>query len=569
MTSQTADRIIEALKKSDLIDQKRLDEFIAELHKKGDHGIVDKLLETDLIPEKELLSLLSLELEIPIVDIARIKLNAQTMSILPGKVIERHNVVPLSHVGNFITLAIADPTDILAIDDVRLLTKGDVRMVLASRDGLKKAIGKYYGKNEEADFSTIIDAGDGEIDMEVVGDVSSYDVQEIAKKSETAPIVKMVGLIISEAIRKRASDIHIEPYERKLRVRYRIDGVMHEEFELSKKNQNAIIARLKIMSKLDITENRVPQDGRFRVHMSGKDVDFRVSVLPLTHGNKIVLRALDKGNLSVGLESLGFLPEPLNDFKEALKRPFGIILVTGPTGSGKSTTLYSILNSLNVPERNIITIEDPVEYQVEGMTQIATVSEIGLDFASGLRALLRQTPDVIMVGEIRDFETADTAIKASLTGQLVFSTLHTNSALGAITRLENMGIDSFLISSSLIMSCAQRLLRKICPYCKAVADVPEEVLRPIREEYPEARDVKEFYYGKGCEKCNNTGYRGRLGTLETVLVDDTIRAMIHKRSPEEEMREYLHSKGIRTLRGNAMMKFILGMTTLEEVLRAT
>ena len=306
-----------------------------------------------------------------------------------------------------------------------------------------------------------------------------------------------------------------------------------------------------------------------RLKIEGKEIDFRVSSLPVTFGNKIVLRAVDKSNLSIGLEALCFLPEPLADFKEALAKPFGIILVTGPTGSGKSTTLYSVLNEKNKPDKNIITIEDPVEYQIAGITQIAAHPEIGLGFAQGLRAVLRQSPDIIMVGEIRDFETADIAIKASLTGQMVLSTLHTNDAVGAITRLANMGIEPFLISSSLVMACAQRLLRRICPHCKVEEQVPREILDKIKKEYPEARKVNKFYKGSGCQLCSGTGYRGRMGTLETLLVDDKIKEMISKAEPEGTIREYLRSKGVRTLRQNAMMKFIKGWTTLEEVLRVT
>ncbi|MGB3112212.1 MAG: GspE/PulE family protein, partial [Candidatus Omnitrophota bacterium] len=415
------------------------------------------------------------------------------------------------------------------------------------------------------------EAGEGEegADVEVLETGDGMDVSDITK-SKTAPIVKMVNLIISEGLKQRVSDIHIEPEEKSLRVRYRVDGEMHEAFDLPKRNQNAVLARLKIMSNMDITETRVPQDGRFRIIMEGREIDFRVSSLPTTFGNKIVLRALDKGSLSVGLEALGFLPGPLADFKKALEMPFGIILVTGPTGSGKSTTLYSILNDLNIPDRNIMTVEDPVEYQVQGLTQIAAKPEIGLDFSTGLRAILRQSPDVIMVGEIRDFETADIAIKASLTGQMVLSTLHTNDAVGAITRLANMGIEPFLIASSLIMACAQRLLRKICSHCKVEdKDIPPDFLKGLGEKYPCVKETKKFFKGKGCSKCNNTGYLGRMGTLETLLVDDALKGMISRKESEEVIRKYLREKGIKTLRENAMVKFCKGWTTLEEVLRIT
>ncbi|MCK5451465.1 MAG: type II/IV secretion system protein, partial [Candidatus Omnitrophica bacterium] len=454
------------------------------------------------------------------------------------------------------------------IDDIASVTGSSIKLILSTRHDIEEAIGNFFKSGEE-DLSAIIEEEEEDVDIEIVGKFQDVDVSEIKKESTAAPIVKMVDLMISEAMKKRASDIHIEPQEGMLKVRYRIDGELHEAFDLPKQNQNAILARLKIMSNMDITESRVPQDGRFRVKFGMKDIDFRVSALPTSFGNKIVLRALDKSNLSVGLDALGFLPEPLADFKTAIARPFGIILVTGPTGSGKSTTLYSVLNQMNTPEKNIVTIEDPVEYQVAGITQIAAHADIGLSFAMGLRAILRQSPDVIMVGEIRDIETADIAIKASLTGQLVLSTLHTNDAIGSITRLANMGVEPFLIASSLIMACAQRLLRRICPNCKTETKISKEVLSEIREKYPQAKDVNKFYIGKGCSKCGKTGYSGRLGTLETLLVTDELREMINRGEPEEKLKAYLKTQGMKTLRDNSMVKFFNGDTTLEEVLRVT
>ena len=342
---------------------------------------------------------------------------------------------------------------------------------------------------------------------------------------------------------------------------------------LPKKNQNAVLARLKIMSRLDITETRLPQDGRFKIRLEDKEIDFRVSVLPITFGSKVVLRALDKANLSIGLNKLGFLQRSLEIFEQALKKPFGMILITGPTGSGKSTTLYSILNSLNTPDRNIITVEDPVEYQVEGITQVQVSPDIGLTFASGLRSLLRQSPDIIMLGEIRDSETADIAVKASLTGELVFSTLHTNDAAGAVTRLIDMGVEPFLISSSVVLVAAQRLCRKICQYCKETCKIPDAVFERVGINIKELTKKKggpvTFYKGKGCKKCNNTGYYGRMGTLELFLMDDTIREMIITRKSSDEIKQYAISKGMKTLRDNAIEKFAMGLTTFEEVLRIT
>ncbi|MEA3489196.1 MAG: GspE/PulE family protein [Candidatus Omnitrophota bacterium] len=568
MEKSIKERIIKALKESGLAEEERLNNVLKEAQKKKEGDIINVLAESGVVSDRELLTILSRELGIPPIDMSRMTLQKQVMSLLPEKLTRSHSVVPLSRIGNDMTLVVCDPTDIFAIDDVKTVTGCNVELVLATRKDLHGAIRSFYEAGDE-DISSIVERGEEESDVEVIGRFEGLDVMEEAEKSKAAPIIKIVDLIISEAIKKRSSDIHVEPQEKSLKIRYRIDGQLHDVFNLPKKNQNAVLTRLKIMSNLDITETRVPQDGRFRVKLEGKEIDFRVSSLPISYGNKIVLRALDKSNLSIGLETLGFLPEPLADFQEALSKPFGIILVTGPTGSGKTTTLYSVLNEMNVPERNIVTIEDPVEYQVAGITQIAARPEIGLDFANGLRAVLRQSPDVIMVGEIRDFETADIAIKASLTGQMVLSTLHTNDAVGAITRLVNMGVEPFLVASSLVMTCAQRLLKRTCLHCKVEADVPEATLKEIREKYPEAREVKKFYRGKGCARCNGTGYLGRLGTLETLLVDEKIKEMINERKTEDQIVEHMRSKGFRSLRDNAMKKFIKGWTTLEEVLRVT
>jgi type IV pilus assembly protein PilB len=352
-------------------------------------------------------------------------------------------------------------------------------------------------------------------------------------------------------------------------VRYRVDGRLQEALNVAKKNQNAIIARIKILSRLDITETRLPQDGRFKIKFRDREIDFRVSVLPISFGNKIVLRALDKSSLSIGLDKLGFLEESIDNFKKALKRPYGMILVTGPTGSGKSTTLYSVLNQMNTPDKNIVTIEDPVEYQLGGITQVQVNPDIGLTFASGLKSMLRQNPDVVMVGEIRDFETADIAIKASLTGQLVLSTLHTNDAPSAITRLIDMGIEPFLISSSVVMCAAQRLARRICPSCKEKVEIPKSVLERIKSDVTDLMKTKMFCKGKGCNKCNNTGYLGRMGIVETFLLDDAIRDMIIRKASADEIKRYAISKGMQTLRDNALRQFMRGETTLEEVLRVT
>jgi len=463
---------------------------------------------------------------------------------------------------------------VLAIDDVKMLTNFQIDPVIATENDIMEAISAYYGSHGQ-DISKILAEMPSaeEVEIETAEeDESKIDVSEVAEESQKAPIVKVVGLILNEALKRRASDIHIEPAEKNLKVRYRIDGSLHDAMTLPKKNQNAVIARLKIMSKLDITETRAPQDGRFKINFEGKEIDFRVSVLPITFGGKVVLRILDKTSLSVGLDKLGFLPGPLKTFKTALARPYGMILVTGPTGSGKSTTLYSIVNQMNTPEINIVTLEDPVEYEVSGITQVQARPEIGLTFASGLKSVLRQSPDIVMVGEIRDFETADIAIKASLTGQLILSTLHTNDAAGAITRIIDMGVEPFLVASSLVLSSAQRLMRKICDNCKRQVEIPNAVLARLGlpTEGAKAKPAGVFYQGKGCQRCNDTGYYGRIGILEALLIDDKIRDMIIKKAPSDDIKDYaVKTLKMKTLRDNAIENFVNGVTSLEEVLRVT
>ncbi|MFH1837002.1 MAG: GspE/PulE family protein [Candidatus Omnitrophota bacterium] len=563
-------RILKEILDKGLVKKDQIEKILSEAQGETDGDIINVFTESGLISDEDLLTIVSRVMGVPFLDVSRIELDPDIMDSIPEKLLKRHLIIPLSKIGNDLTIVIANPADVLAIDDIKAISGCNIKLALATHKNIQETLQSFY-KTEEESLTEIItdEKGEDQDSVEFVSGGDDEDIAEIAKESKEAPIIKMVDLIISEALKKRASDIHIEPQENILRIRYRVDGQLHDVFDLPKKNQNAILARLKIMSNLDITETRIPQDGRFRIKTEKKEVDFRVSSLPTSFGNKIVLRALDRSNLSAGLEALGFLPEPLADFQTALTRPFGIILVTGPTGSGKSTTLYSVLNEMNTPDRNILTVEDPVEYQVGGLTQIAVHAEIGLDFTTGLRAILRQSPDVIMVGEIRDFETADIATKASLTGQLVLSTLHTNDSVGAITRLVNMGIEPFLIASSLIMACAQRLLRKLCPNCKQEANLPEKMLKEIREKYPESNDVKVFYAAAGCKRCNGTGYSGRLGTLETLLLDDEIRSMINKKESEECIKKYLREKNVKTLRENAMIKFIKGWTTLEEVLRVT
>jgi len=569
-TKTLPDKLLEALKSKNIIDAKQL-KRISELHKTRKGSIGKILTDEDIITYKDLMAFLSEQLDIPPIDLSKYKINPELVKLIPEKMLYQHNIIPLSKLSSTVTIAMSDPTNIVAIDDVKTVLPNSIKnidIIIASEKDIHEALMKVYSMRGE-DIAKIVEDVVTE-NIEVIEGEEKIDIGDITSESQKAPIVKIVSLILNEALRRRASDIHIEPTEKDLRVRYRIDGTLHEALRMPKKNQNAIIARLKIMSQLDITETRVPQDGRFRIKVGQREIDFRVSVLPISFGNKIVLRALDRSNISVGLDKLGFLEKPLSAFKKALERPFGMILLTGPTGSGKSTTLYSIISQLNTPGRNIVTIEDPVEYQVEGITQIQVNPEIGLDFANGLRSILRQNPDIIMVGEIRDFETADIAIKASLTGQLVLSTLHTNNAAGAITRLIDMGVEPFLIAASLVLTAAQRLCRKICPRCKEKVEIPRSVFDRLKDANVDKLAKRApFYHGKGCPYCNETGYLGRMGILETLTMNNHIREMIINKVSSDEIDNYAVKEGMMTLRDSILENFASGLTTLEEVLRVT
>jgi len=570
MVESFRDKLVAILIKGNLVKEKDLDKAL-EIQKKSGGSLGKILVDKGFISAKDLMVAMSRQLNIPPINLSKYKIAPSVIQIIPEKSAKKYSIIPVSKIGTVLTLAMSDPLNILAIDEIKILTSYDIDPVIATENDIREAITNYYGMHSQEISKLLSEVPQDEIEM-ASDEEEKIDVSEIAEESQKAPIVKVVSLIINEAMKRRASDIHIEPCEKFLRVRYRVDGNLHEALTLPKKNQNAVLARLKIMSKLDITETRIPQDGRFKISFEGKEIDFRVSVLPITFGGKIVMRALDKSSLSIGLDKLGFLPKPLATFKTALERPYGMILVTGPTGSGKSTTLYSIVNQLNTVERNIVTLEDPVEYELGGITQIQARPDIGLTFASGLKSVLRQSPDIVMVGEIRDFETADIAIKASLTGQLILSTLHTNDAAGALTRLIDMGVEPFLIASSLVLSSAQRLMRKICPNCKEEIDIPKNVLDRvgIGQDMLAKKGVKSFCRGKGCPKCNNTGYYGRIGILEALLLNDAVRDMVMKKVSSDEIKNYaIKELGMVTLRDNAVENLINGVTTLEEVLRVT
>ena len=572
------------------------------------------LVKLGYISEKNLLGFLSKQYGLPSIELSQTKIDPAVIKLIPAEMAKKYQILPITRIGATLTIASADPSNVFAIDDVKFMTGYNVEVVLASEGELAGSIAVFYGSGngtkkqderieapviddhaaasilEAKDFVMKQDADeDGASDeghaMDAMVDVEEFDkvigsalddVEAIDEREETevvkdvdAPIVKLVNGILVNAIKAKASDIHVEPYEASLRVRYRVDGVLYSVMNLPIKIKAALTSRLKIMSKLDIAERRLPQDGRIKLKLGRKrEIDFRVSVLPCLFGEKTVLRLLDKSNLQVDLTKLGFEENALKDFMTALDKPYGMILVTGPTGSGKTTTLYSALNHLNKPGTNIMTAEDPVEYNFLGINQVHVREDIGLTFASALRSFLRQDPDIIMVGEIRDFETAEIAVKAALTGHLVLSTLHTNDAPGTINRLLNMGIEPFLVSSSVILILAQRLARRICPQCKEEENVPRQALLNVGFSEQEAGSVK-IYKGKGCPTCNNTGYKGRVALYEVMTLKDEMKQLILEGAPADELKKTAIGLGMKTLRMSGLTKVKEGVTSIEEVLRVT
>ena len=562
-------RVVNLLVDNCGIDRSKLEAVLRESQAKG-RSLGRLLVDGGLVPEKELLATLSKGLGFPPINLSRYQVDPALADLVPERMARQYQLVPVSRIGKNLSVAMTDPLNVLALDDLALLTSYEINPVLAGEEDVRLAIEKLYQHPTGKLESLLRETEDGhglDEGLEAEAEEEVIDLTPFGMAGQRGPIMRVVDLMLTDALKARASDIHVEPYEKQVRVRYRIDGALVDAFTLPKKHQNGLITRLKIMSRLDITESRLPQDGRFKVRMEGHEVDFRVSILPIGFGNKAVLRVLDRGNLSVGLDELGFLPGSLTAFRKAISRPYGLILVTGPTGSGKSTTLYSILSEMNDPARNIMTVEDPVEYQVEGITQVQVNPEIGLTFSGVLRAFLRQAPDVVLVGEIRDLETADIAIKASLTGQIVLATLHTNDAPSAISRLMNMGVDPFLLASSLIFVAAQRLCRQICPRCRSSEEVKPELLR--KAGLAEILKGRKLYHGNGCAFCRNTGFRGRFAILEAMLLDDPLREMMITRRPLDDLRAYCADHGMKSLRQEGLEHALAGRTSLEEVLRVT
>jgi type IV pilus assembly protein PilB len=518
------------------------------------------------ISDGEITKFLSQQYRVPTVNLEEYEIDADILKLVSRDQCERHRVIPVSRAGNALVVAMADPTNLNAIDDLKFLTGYNVEPVIASEAAVLKAVERYYNAGPSYDE---VMAGFEESEIEAIGEGEEVSMAELEKASEDAPVVRLVNMILLNAIKKEASDIHIEPYEKKLRVRYRLDGVLTEEMTPPLKLKAAIVSRLKIMSSLDIAERRLPQDGRIKLKLGkGREMDFRVSVLPTIWGEKIVMRLLDKGNLQLDMMKLGFDKGPLDDFLWAIRQPWGMVLVTGPTGSGKTTTLYSALSELNKIEHNISTAEDPVEYNLHGINQVQMHEDIGLNFAASLRAFLRQDPDIIMVGEIRDFETAEIAVKAALTGHMVLSTLHTNDAPATIFRLLNMGVEPFLITASVNLVLAQRLARKICNDCKQPITVEPHALQEIGFT-PDQIAKAKLFKGTGCRSCNNTGYRGRVALYEVMRFTDSLKEMVLQGSPAAELKMGAIKQGMLSLRMSGITKVLAGVTTTEEILRVT
>ncbi len=556
------DRIAQKLVESSLISQDQLARALESQQSSG--GTLSyNLVKTGAISEMAFAEFMGQVYNVPAVDLDAVLVDPNAVDLIPADVATKFQVVPLKREGRILTLAMANPDNIFAIDDIKFITGFDVRPVVATETAIKRCIDRMYDSADS--LATIM--GEIEEDFEIVEDADEDTDLAAAQAAADAPVVKLVNSLISDAVGRGASDIHIEPYEKALRVRFRIDGMLHEMMSPPFKMKNAITSRLKIMAELDIAEKRVPQDGRIKIRMHGKPIDLRVSTLPTIFGEKVVMRILDQSNLQIDLARLGFHPSALARFLNAIESPYGMVLVTGPTGSGKSTTLYSALQKINKIHSNIMTAEDPVEYNISGINQVNVQDDIGLSFAAALRAFLRQDPNIIMVGEIRDLDTASIATKAALTGHLVLSTLHTNDAASSINRLVDMGIEPFLVSSSVLLIIAQRLVRRLCEKCKQPMNVHPEVLRELGiMENPDELTLME---AKGCPVCNDTGYKGRVGVYEVMEISPTLREMIVDRASNAEIKALAVKEGMLTLRMDGLEKFKTGLTSLEEILRET
>ena len=579
-------RLGDLLLKEKRITPEQLQEALSQQRQKGGK-LGYTLVSLGFVKEAEITALLSKQFGVPSIAISQFEIDPAVIKLIPAETAQKYQIIPLSRSGATLTIAMTDPTNVFAMDDIKFMTGYNVEPVVASETEVDDALQRYYAAKEPVamqsaagpsaleaasqaleDMPLLGEAGE----VEVLNEFEEISVEALAKQGEEAPVIKLCNVILMSAIQKGASDIHIEPYEKELRVRYRVDGILYNIMAPPMKFRDAITSRIKIMAKLDIAEKRLPQDGRIKIrfqdHGQNRDIDFRVSCLPTLFGEKIVMRLLDKNKLMLDMTKLGFEQESLAKFEVAIQKPWGMVLVTGPTGSGKTNTLYSSISRINTPETNIMTAEDPVEFNLVGINQVQVRENIGLNFAAALRSFLRQDPNTILVGEIRDFETAEIAVKAALTGHLVLSTLHTNDAPSTVNRMMNMGIEPFLVASSLNLVCAQRLVRRVCKECAVDHPMPPEAL--VQAGFsPEDGASVVTKKGRGCEKCNNTGYKGRVGLYEVMEITEDLRELILVGASSLELRRKAVEEGMITLRGSGLLKVKQGMTTLEEVVRET
>jgi type IV pilus assembly protein PilB len=565
-------RLGEILVKESLITQDQLQKAL-EFQRSNGGKLGSCLTKMGFITDDDITGVLSRQYGVPSINLKYYEIDPTVIKLIPQDTATRYQVIPLSRVGSVLTIAMTDPTNVFAMDDIKFMTGFNVEPVVASESAIGEAIVRFYGGNEtnHEELSNLMKDLDDQ-ELEVATDEAEMDTATLEKAAEEAPIIKLVNLILTDSVKRGASDIHIEPYEIEMRVRFRVDGVLQTVMSPPLRLKDAITSRIKIMAKLDIAEKRLPQDGRIMIKYKAdgkkKELDFRVSTVPTLFGEKIVMRLLDKENLRLDMTKLGFEPESLKKFERNILKPYGMVLVTGPTGSGKTNTLYSSVARLNQVDTNIMTAEDPVEFQLAGINQVQMKEQIGLNFAAALRAFLRQDPNIILVGEIRDFETAEIAVKAALTGHLVLSTLHTNDAPSTISRLMNMGIEPFLVATSVNLICAQRLVRRICSNCKEQLEVPEQALVDAGYSPDEVKTVK-IYHGKGCSTCNKGGYKGRTGLYEVMEINDEMRELILVGASALELKKKAVELGMITLRRSGLIKVSLGQTTMEEVLRET
>jgi type IV pilus assembly protein PilB len=562
-----AERIADVLIEDGLLLPNQLEEAVGIQQKEGGR-LLKILTDRQFVTDQDMTVSMGRCLNTPLINLSKLRVPEEVMSLVPRDMAKANKLIPIARLNGKLFVAMADPTNVLAVDDVKRRVQLEIVPMIATEKAISDTLaGVQHGANMSQVLKQVAEdvAAAGDVEVQSARN-DGIDLDQLATDSEEAPVIKIVNLILVQAVKEKASDIHLEPFQRTLKLRYRLDGELIMAESPPKALQLAITSRIKILAGLNIAERRVPQDGRFRIKVIGKEVDLRVSILPTAYGEKIVIRILDKAALTGSIDQMGMDQGTLDRFKKAIDAPHGMILVTGPTGSGKTTTLYSVLQELNSPQYNIVTVEDPIEYELTGINQVSVRNDIGLDFASALRSILRQDPDIVMVGEIRDNETADIAVKAALTGHQVLSTLHTNDAAGAITRLDDMGIEPFLISSSVIMACAQRLVRRICMNCREEFVPEPEIFERLSMKAPEGA---VFYQGRGCERCKGRGYLGRVAIIEALPVSESVRRLIIKRASSAVVKNQAIAEGMRTLRMVGLDKALEGITTLEEIWRVT